>query len=75
MPRTIEAVAAGYIQAIRQKQAYGPYVLAGYSFGDFVAFEIARQLVASGESGRFLGIIDASKPSEPVLVRGLKSGR
>src|SRR5207245_222658 len=33
IPRTIEAVAAGYIQAIRQKQAYGPYMLAGYSFG------------------------------------------
>lgn len=75
IPRTIEAVAAGYIQAIRQKQAYGPYMLAGYSFGGFVAFEIARQLVASGERVRFLGIIDASKPSEPVLVRGLKSAR
>jgi amino acid adenylation domain-containing protein len=73
IPRTMEAVAAGYIQAIRHKQAYGPYVLAGYSFGGFVAFEIARQLVALGESVRFLGIIDASKPSDPVLVRGLKS--
>jgi len=73
IPRTIEAVAAAYIQAIRQKQKHGPYVLAGYSFGGFAAFEIARQLVASGESVRFLGIIDASKPSEPVLLRGLKS--
>lgn len=75
IPETIEAVAAGYIQAIRQKQAYGPYMLAGYSFGGFVAFEMARQLAASGESVRFLGIIDASKPAEPVLVRGLRSAR
>jgi thioesterase domain-containing protein len=73
IPRTIEAVATVYIQAIRQKQTHGPYMLAGYSFGGFVAFEIARQLVASGETVSFLGIIDASKPSEPILVRGLKS--
>ena len=50
-------------------------MLAGYSFGGFVAFEMARQLTAMGESVRFLGIIDASKPSEPVLVRGLLSAR
>ena len=73
IPRTIEAVAAEYIAAIRQKQPHGPYMLAGYSFGGFAAFEMARQLVASGERVRYLGIIDASKPSDPVLVRGLRS--
>ena len=73
IPRTIEAVAAEYIEAIRQKQPRGPYMLAGYSFGGFAAFEMARQLMASGESVRYLGIIDASKPSDPVLVRGLQS--
>ena len=73
IPRTIEAVAAEYIEAIRQKQPHGPYMLAGYSFGGFVAFEMARQLMALGESVRYLGIIDASKPSEPVFVRGLQS--
>ena len=36
---------------------------------------MARQLTASGESVRFLGIIDASKPSESILVRGLQSAR
>jgi thioesterase domain-containing protein len=75
IPRTIEAVAREYILAIRQKQAHGPYMLAGYSFGGFVAFEMARQLTVMGETVRFLGVIDASKPSEPVLVRGLKSAR
>lgn len=73
IPQTIEAVAAEYIEAIRQKQPRGPYMLAGYSFGGFAAFEMARQLMASGESVRYLGIIDASKPSDPVLVRGLQS--
>ena len=73
IPQTIEAVAAEYLEAIRQKQPHGPYMLAGYSFGGFVAFEMARQLMASGESVRFLGIIDASKPSDPAFVRGLQS--
>src|SRR4051812_14580076 len=73
IPRTIEAVAAEYLEAIRQKQPRGPYMLAGYSFGGFVAFEMARQLGAVGESVRDVGIIDASKPSDPVLVRGLQS--
>lgn len=75
IPRTIDAVAADYLQAIRRKQAHGPYVLAGYSFGGFVAYEMARQLTAVGESVSFVGIIDASKAAEPVLVRGLKSAR
>jgi thioesterase domain-containing protein len=52
-------------EAIRRKQPHG-----GYSFGGFVAFEMARQLAALGEGVRFLGIIDTSKPSEPILVRG-----
>jgi thioesterase domain-containing protein len=73
IPQTIEAVAAEYLEAIRQKQPHGPYMLAGYSFGGFVAFEMARQLMASGETVRFLGIIDASKPADPVFVRGLQS--
>jgi thioesterase domain-containing protein len=34
---------------------------------------MARQLMALGESISFLGIIDASKPSEPIFVRGLQS--
>jgi amino acid adenylation domain-containing protein len=75
IPRTIEDVAAGYIRAVKQKQACGPYMLAGYSFGGFVAFEMARQLTALGETVRFVGVIDASKPSEPIFVRGLKSAR
>jgi amino acid adenylation domain-containing protein len=75
IPRTIEAIAADYLQEIRQRQAHGPYLLAGYSFGGFVAFEMARQLTALGESVRFLGIIDASKPSESILVRGLQSAQ
>lgn len=36
---------------------------------------IYQQLMALGESVRYLGIIDASKPSDPVFIRGLQSVR
>ena len=75
IPRTIEDTAALYVRELLQKQAHGPYVLSGYSFGGFVAFEMARQLIALGEIVHFLGIIDASKPSEPALVRALHAAR
>ncbi|MGW6793995.1 AMP-binding protein [Streptomyces chartreusis] len=44
-----------YVAAIRRVQPYGPYALAGYSFGAAVAFEIAKVLEADGERVAFLG--------------------
>jgi acetoacetyl-CoA synthetase len=58
IPRTIEAMAAGYITEIRTVQPRGPYLLAGHSFGGKVCFEIAQQLVRAGERVSFLGLID-----------------
>jgi amino acid adenylation domain-containing protein len=52
-----------YIDAIRQQQAHGPYHLAGHSFGGFLAFEIARKLLAAGEEVACLGLIDSHIPS------------
>lgn len=40
----MEDMAASYIAAIRQVQPTGPYLLAGYSFGGLVAWEMACQL-------------------------------
>ena len=42
----VEDIAAYYIEAIRERQAQGPYRLLGLSFGGTVAFETAQQLVA-----------------------------
>jgi len=39
-------------------QPHGPYCLAGYSFGGFVAFEMAQQLHAAGETVALLGLLD-----------------
>lgn len=44
---SIPALAAEYLAAIRTVQPQGPYALGGWSFGGFVAYEIARQLLAA----------------------------
>ena len=46
----IEEMAAYYIQAMQAVQPDGPYYLGGYCFGGVVAFEMARQLQAVGQS-------------------------
>lgn len=64
-PRTkIEAMATDYIEAMRSVQPKGPYYLGGWSFGGWVAFEIASQLQASGDPVAFLGLIDTPALTE-----------
>ncbi|MEV4711695.1 alpha/beta fold hydrolase, partial [Micromonospora sp. NPDC049374] len=46
---SVEEMAAGYIEQIRQVQPAGPYHLLGFSFGGAAAHEIAVQLEAAGE--------------------------
>ncbi|MES4903354.1 MULTISPECIES: amino acid adenylation domain-containing protein [unclassified Streptomyces] len=46
---TIADMARSYIAALKRIQPEGPYQISGYSFGGFVAFEMARQLSARGE--------------------------
>jgi amino acid adenylation domain-containing protein len=48
--RSVEELAARYIAEIRTIQPHGPYLLGGACFGGVVAFEMARQLRAQGES-------------------------
>jgi amino acid adenylation domain-containing protein len=42
--RTMSDLAASYIAAIRKSHPRGPYNLGGWSFGGYVAIEMARQL-------------------------------
>jgi pimeloyl-ACP methyl ester carboxylesterase len=56
--RRVEQMAAAYLAEVRARQPVGPYHLAGYSFGGLVAFEMACQLVASGEEVGLLGLFD-----------------
>ncbi|MEM7203264.1 MAG: amino acid adenylation domain-containing protein [Planctomycetota bacterium] len=59
---TIEACAARYVREIRERQPHGPYRLAGYSSGATLAFEVAQQLTAAGETVSLLASIDGEAP-------------
>ena len=52
--RSIEAMAAYYVDEIMKHNPDGPYSLSGFSFGGIVAYEMARQLV---EQGRVVGLV------------------
>jgi phthiocerol/phenolphthiocerol synthesis type-I polyketide synthase E len=54
----VEEMAALYAQEIRRVQPNGPYFLGGYCMGGTVAFEVAQQLRAEGESVALLAMFD-----------------
>ncbi|WP_425443753.1 amino acid adenylation domain-containing protein [Streptomyces pini] len=61
---TMEGLAGSYLEAIRRVQPEGPYHLGGWSFGGFVAFEMARQLKRSGrDEVASLILLDSIAPS------------
>ena len=54
----IEDQAEYYLRAVRQAQPQGPYQLVGHSYGGYVAFEMARQLLQAGEQVSRLVLLD-----------------
>ncbi|MBN2991589.1 hypothetical protein JWR97_09540 [Pseudomonas cedrina subsp. fulgida] len=55
---SVEAQASLYIEAMRRIQPEGPYVIGGWSYGGFIAFEIAQQLIRAGERVANVLILD-----------------
>jgi amino acid adenylation domain-containing protein len=62
--RRVEEMATCYIEAIRQVQPEGPYCIGGASFGGIVAFEMAQQLHAQGQSIEALVFFDTEGVDE-----------
>jgi amino acid adenylation domain-containing protein len=60
IPNTVEGISAIYVNEILRVNPRGPYCLAGYSYGGFIALEIAKQLKADGKEVTFLGMIDTN---------------
>ncbi|MDW6003285.1 non-ribosomal peptide synthetase [Vibrio mangrovi] len=58
-PTSIEQLCAHYVQLIRAVQPHGPYRLAGWSFGAWLAMAVTHQLEADGERVEWVTIIDA----------------
>jgi amino acid adenylation domain-containing protein/non-ribosomal peptide synthase protein (TIGR01720 family) len=68
MPQdSIPAMAARYLRWIKEVQPEGPYRLIGHSFGSYVAFEIARQLMQEDEKVEYLIILDAAAHPHRVM--------
>ena len=55
----IEDMAQFYLDAIREVQPHGPYLLIGYSLGGLVTLEMAQRLSKSGEKIALLAMLDS----------------
>lgn len=56
----MDAIAADYLDELLEHNPNGPYALAGYSFGGYIALEMARQLKAIGKTVKLLGMFDTN---------------
>lgn len=50
------------LDALREAQPHGPYILAGHSIGGHIAFEVATRLEAAGESVLLVALLDPPAP-------------
>ncbi len=62
----IEDMAEYFLNAVRERQPQGPYILIGYSMGGMVALEMAQRLREKGEKVDLLAMIE-SYPDRPFL--------
>ncbi len=63
----VEEMATQYVREIRSVQPEGPYFLGGSCFGGVVAFEMAQQLLAQGQTVALLAMFDTTGPTYPPL--------
>ena len=66
---SVEAIAAYYLEEIRNVQPRGPYLLGGYSFGGLLSYEIALELRAAGEEVALLALFDTPNPGNRPRAR------
>jgi len=59
---SIEEIAAFYNSEIIANNPGGPYAIAGYSFGGFIAYEMVKQLKDQGRDVRLLIMFDTNLP-------------
>jgi amino acid adenylation domain-containing protein len=64
-PDRVEVIAGRYLDEILQARPYGPYVLAGYSVGGLMAFELALQMQKRGLDVAKVIAFDTLAPGYP----------
>jgi thioesterase domain-containing protein len=74
--KTLEELGSHCAEQIRNVQPHGPYNLAGYSFGGFLAYETARQLCHPDEPRPNVVLFDSRHrlPTKHGLAKRLKWG-
>lgn len=68
--KSVEELARQHVARIQRIQPFGPYRLAGFSFGGLVALEMARQLRAAGETVELLFLLDPMLPYRTPAAPG-----
>ncbi|CAM3390103.1 Peptide synthetase XpsB [Xenorhabdus nematophila ATCC 19061] len=68
-PVDLKERAKEYVESIRQAQIQGPYCLAGWSSGGSIAYEMACQLTAAGETVHFVGLLDTIASYEMTFTQ------
>jgi thioesterase domain-containing protein/acyl carrier protein len=63
---SLEDIARTHVEQLRSIQPDGPYLLAGWSFGGVLSYEMARQLRAGGAAVDLLGLLDANPLIDPL---------
>ena len=71
LPLSIEAMAAAHLSRLRALQPRGPYRIAGHCSAGVVAFELARQLRAAGETVEALILVEPP----PLRARRRSNGK
>jgi len=66
--KTVEEMARVYLADMRAVQPEGPYFLGGYSFGGYVAIEMARTLLAEGHEIGLLALLDTYADGAQSMV-------
>lgn len=69
---SLAAMAAQYVDVIRERRPGGPYHLAGWSMGGALAVEVAAGLEAAGEQVGLVALLDSAVPGhgepDPLLA-------
>ncbi|MGZ8713210.1 MAG: polyketide synthase Pks13, partial [Mycobacterium sp.] len=64
---SIEERAREYVPKLMEINGGRPFILAGWSLGGVLAYACAIGLKKAGADVRFVGLIDAVRPGEPIL--------
>jgi thioesterase domain-containing protein len=64
---TVEEMASFYLEEIRSVQPKGPYYLGGYCLGGIIIYELARQIVRSGEDVALAALFEATPQNHSLF--------